>query len=245
MKKITTYVCCMLLVMSFTIIATSNVALAVENQVRQFINLCEKGTVDDFERIIGKVGVNAPLNDDHFTPLMCATIAKMFGIVRRLCDMGADVNARSVDGRTALTFAAACRHIQIVRYLLDHGANINIRTNDNRPIQCVMYHEKRKPNWDSNTDVQIIKLLIDRGAKFTDASDHGDNMLHLMMNFPIEYGYIDAIYNMDPENFKAALKMKNSDGLTPLDIMRKKSMDEYARKYLNGLGGHVMLNPYN
>lgn len=245
MRKIMTFVCCVLVVTSFTIIATSNVAMAVENQVKQFVNLCEKGTVDDFERIIGKVGINAPLNDDHFTPLMCATIAKMFGIVRRLCDMGADVNARSTDGRTALAFAAACRHIEITKYLLDHGADINIRTDDNRPVQCVMYHKKQVGNWDSNKDVQIIKLLIDHGAKFTDASDHGDNMLHLMMNFPIKYEYIDAIYNMDQENFKAALKMKNSDGLIPLDIMREKSMDEYARKYLNGLGGHVMLNPYN
>lgn len=245
MKKITTFVCFMLLVTSIIIMVTDNVAMAVEDQVKQFINLCEKGTVDDFERIIGKVGINAPLNEHHNTPLMCATIVNMFGIVRRLCDMGADVNAQSIDGRTALAFAASCRHVKIVRYLLDHGADINIRTNDNRPIQCVMYNGKRKTDWNPNKDIQIIKLLVERGAKFTDASDKGNNMLHFMMSFPITCEYVSELFNINPENFKDALKMKNSKGLSPLDVMREKDVDDYVRKYLNGYGGHVMLNPYD
>jgi len=49
--------------------------------------------------------------------------------VRSLLDKGANVNAKTSEGGTALIVAAVMRHADVMRVLLDRGADVNARSN--------------------------------------------------------------------------------------------------------------------
>ena len=70
--------------------------------------------------------VNTRLNDGR-TPLMCAAVLNHMGrtIVQHLCDLGADVNAQSLTGATALSQAVLCAHISIAIELCSRGARVS------------------------------------------------------------------------------------------------------------------------
>jgi len=60
------------------------------------------------------------------TPLMHACARKQLEVAKLLLERGADVNARDMDGKTALHFTAAeGRSADTVRLLLEHGADVN------------------------------------------------------------------------------------------------------------------------
>jgi ankyrin repeat protein len=78
-------------------------------------------------------------------------------VVRLLVSRGADVNARSKRGETALADAAGRGDVEGVKLLLEKGADVNVA--DYRGytplIQAVQY-DRDSP--------EIVKLLLDRGA---------------------------------------------------------------------------------
>jgi ankyrin repeat protein len=47
-----------------------------------------------------------------------------------LLDSGADVNARSEDGRTALMLASSDAHLGAVKLLVEQGADVNAKSKD-------------------------------------------------------------------------------------------------------------------
>lgn len=51
-------------------------------------------------------------------------------IVNTLILKGADVNAKSDQGHSAMTYASRYGHLSIVQYLLNHGAEVNISNNN-------------------------------------------------------------------------------------------------------------------
>jgi len=62
---------------------------------------------------------------DGITPLMCAAMSRgteSAAIVQALLDKGADVNARSQNGRTALSIALALNNEEVEIILREHGA---------------------------------------------------------------------------------------------------------------------------
>ncbi|KAI9685167.1 MAG: hypothetical protein M1822_004754 [Bathelium mastoideum] len=128
------------------------------------------------------------------TALFEASAAGHIAIVQTLLNHGAAVNQRTWWGATALSEASGAGHIQIVRMLLDHGANAKERYRWNaHPLYeaAVAGYDQivrmllenganvKLPN-DVNcynhllhhaymgVDMQVVKLLIDKGANFTD-----------------------------------------------------------------------------
>jgi ankyrin repeat protein len=51
-------------------------------------------------------------------------------VARLLLEKGADVNAKTHDGHTALQLAAAKGHETVARLLLEKGADVNAETHD-------------------------------------------------------------------------------------------------------------------
>jgi len=66
--------------------------------------------------------MNAATTNDGFTALMWASHRGQLGIVRELCERGANVNAASNDGTTALMMASLKGHLEIVRELRERGS---------------------------------------------------------------------------------------------------------------------------
>ena len=87
-------------------------------------------------------------------------------MLRRLIQLGCDVNHCSQNGWSALIMASAQGHLDVVRLLLDHNALTEQQsTNGNRALSCAAY-------WGH---IDICRLLVKRDAKLSPA-DQPENM---------------------------------------------------------------------
>ena len=94
-----------------------------------------------------------------WTPLFWASDGYYFkdgSALRLLLEHGADVNARTKDGRIPLHHASKSGAREVVRLLLEHGADVKAKDNDGKTaLQCVA---------DRGHD-EIVTLLREHGAK--------------------------------------------------------------------------------
>ena len=72
-------------------------------------------------------------------------------------DKGADVNAKTRYGATALTFAADKGHIEIVKLLIARGADVN--------AQDTFYQMRAIDMAMTNNHAAVVTLLLERGSK--------------------------------------------------------------------------------
>ena len=78
---------------------------------------------------------------------MLAAMSGCGDIVRALVAAGADVNARSLDGSSALLAAALWRHNDVAEFLLAHGADPAAKADNGwtaRAVTEVRRHESEK-----------------------------------------------------------------------------------------------------
>ena len=72
-------------------------------------------------------------------------------------DKGADVNAKTRYGATALTFAADRGQIEVVKLLISRGADVN--------VQDTFYQMRAVDMAMMNNHVNVVTLLLERGSK--------------------------------------------------------------------------------
>lgn len=77
--------------------------------------------------------------------------------VKALLDAGADVNAKSPYGSTALFFACDRGHVEVIKLLIDKGADVNVEDTFYHATALYWAVTKNRP--------EIVKLLLDHGAK--------------------------------------------------------------------------------
>src|ERR1044071_1884212 len=75
--------------------------------------------------------------------------------VRKLLGKGADVNAKDLNGRTALMEAALWRRTETVKVLLDKGADVNAK--DNKEETALLATARVGL-------AEIVKMLLAKGA---------------------------------------------------------------------------------
>jgi len=68
------------------------------------------------------------------TPIIQAACCGNLAIVRLLADRGADINARTDEGRNALIWAIIEGHVETAAFLLDRGVDIHARDNLDRDV---------------------------------------------------------------------------------------------------------------
>src|SRR6516164_10346526 len=73
--------------------------------------------------------------------------------VKMLLEKGADVNAKTSYGVTALSFAADRGSLEVVKILLEHGADVNATD--------TFYHETILARAASQGHAEIVKLLLE------------------------------------------------------------------------------------
>lgn len=101
-----------------------------------------------------------PAADDLNQQLFSAAAKGNAEAIKALLDKGADVNAKSPYGVTALWLAARRGHTAAVKLLLERGADVNAKENVNgsTPLGWA--------TWKGY--IEVVKLLLDKGAEGRD-----------------------------------------------------------------------------
>jgi len=78
------------------------------------------------------LGINSGLleqsNQHKTTPLMRASQENHLSVVKFLCELGAGVNGKNLQGMTALMLASQRGNAEVCRYLIQHGADVDAMT---------------------------------------------------------------------------------------------------------------------
>jgi ankyrin repeat protein len=116
---------------------------------------------------VGTAAVLESAADDRVTPLMEAALSGTGADLQRLLDKGADVNARSKAGLTALM--CAVHDPKMAALLIDRGADVKARTNSGvSPLILAAAYDGA---------TETVKLLLDRGADVNSAANDGRTAL--------------------------------------------------------------------
>jgi uncharacterized protein len=193
------------------------------------IHACQYGLVDAFdEAVAAGADCRAP------RALLAAAIDGHPEIVRKLLALGADINAVSGLGVSALAIAAANGHLEVIRLLLDAGADPEIYSEFNGAAlhqaieasraDAAMLLIERGANihtpalWDSTAlhmavnrgETEVALALIDRGADIAARDDTGATALnHAAVN-----GRLDVVNALLAKG--ANVDARTGQGLTPL-----------------------------
>jgi hypothetical protein len=95
----------------------------------------------------------ADLNEDLIEAARKSDLEK----VKALLGKGADVNAKTRYGATALSFACDRGNLEVVKVLIEHGADVNVKDT---------FYQATPLVWAiSRNHAEIVTLLLDKGAK--------------------------------------------------------------------------------
>ena len=197
--------------------------------------------------------VNAA-SEESKTPLMIA--ARLEGntdAVSLLLEKGAEVNAKDIQGGSALMQAANAGDLETLKVLIARGANVNAKATNggtalmaaarNKCVSCLELLLARGADVTAATkrgitalafaapygNTEIVKMLLEKGAEINSKDDGGYTPLMLA-------AYSDflnaAVVKMMLEK-GATIDTRGNDGETALTLARKKGNTEVVQLLLN------------
>jgi ankyrin repeat protein len=93
-----------------------------------------------------------------------------------LINAGADVDAKGVDGRTPLHYAASYGNIHCLEVLLANGADVNARNNEQcKPLHIIV----NSPKGSKAEKKRCVEMLINAGAEVDAKEQNGCTTLHV------------------------------------------------------------------
>jgi len=121
--------------------------------------------------------------------------------IKRLIDLGADINAETIEGATPVVFAVTNNRIFSVTTLLNYKPDLDITTKDQETPLLIAV---------KNRYFEVSELLIRAGADINKSDFHGATPLHhAALN-----GYLDIVDLLI--YYEAALDSRSVEGTTPL-----------------------------
>lgn len=230
-----------------------------------FVAAIEKGLLDLVKSLLAKgVSPNIYSLDDH-TPLSIATKCNNLEIVNLLLEKGATANVKCGSGiwKTPLYIAIEKGCLEIAKVLLVNNADTNFQESSHgwTALQFAAMHNKLdevKLLLEHNTDpnfigwsgkaplhsavaekhVEIVQILLQNGAD-PNIESHGDYLRPL--HYAAEADHLE-ILNLLLEN-GADPNLKDSRGLTPLDIAKKFNHLEIEQLLIKKIDSCTLLPP--
>jgi uncharacterized protein len=127
----------------------------IDKQIHKEIRAAIKeGDVEKVAALLGSDKARLNMMTPFGTWLHVAASFGRLGVVKRLLEMGADVNAYGgTAGGGPLNVAASDGHLEVVHYLISHGANLDVSEPERNPLFSAIYGDQP----------EIAKALIDAG----------------------------------------------------------------------------------
>ncbi len=128
-----------------------------------------------------------------------------------LISEGVSIDARDVEGCTALFASAERDRLQNARLLLDYGADVNARDNgENTPLMHAALP------WPDDTEaVETLSLHLSHGADVNAVNQQGETaLIHLLKDEQHEAGYTEIVRLLLAYN--AETEIVDADGYTAL-----------------------------
>lgn len=104
------------------------------------------------------------INNYGSTPLHYACISQRETVIRRLIEVGADVDARDKSGRTPLMIACRNCKKEIVDILLDNDANVHLEDDKGNTAVLIACHRQLENERQFVENEQIVERLLKKGA---------------------------------------------------------------------------------
>ena len=174
---------------------------------------CKYGLADIVRTLVKhKANVNAR-TDSGDTPLTLATRNKYDNVVHALLsDSQCLVDAKGLDGYTALQYSCKYGHVDIVRTLVNHKANVNAKT-DSGDTPLTLAAGRGRDN-------VVHALLSDCRCQVDAKGQYGYTALHCSCIF---YGHVDIVRTLVKN--KANVNARTDSGDTPLTLAVKNNLD--------------------
>ena len=100
--------------------------------------------------------------------LIMASVNGRLEKIKKLVQIGADVNARNMKKSTALILASKYGHFEIVKYLVEYGADVNAI---NRDYETALMFASE------NGHLEMVQYLVEHGADVNAESEDGNKAL--------------------------------------------------------------------
>jgi ankyrin repeat protein len=138
------------------------------------------------------------------TPLMEAATSGQKTVIPLLLDAGANINARTKYGETALSLAAQGGHLEVVRLLLSKGADANSRSEALRSVAMSGYLEIARVLLKAGADVNYGDSQIRTTPLMWASKGNNVEMIRVLMEAGAD---VNAV-----SEFGTALKMSAGEG---------------------------------
>ncbi len=198
----------------FLIIVVSGLVLSACDTYKPNITMVEAVKVGNEKAVkyYIKRGEMVNQKDETRTPLIILATQKGFvSIIKRLINVGVDVNAKSRRGSTALMFAPTS---EIAKILIKAGADVNIKNN---------YGNTALMAASQNGYSDVVKILIEEGADVNAESRQGGNVL-MTATLKGNTDIVDMLIKA-----KANVNYTDKYGKTALKIAKDKSYTEITK----------------
>ncbi|XP_033736705.1 serine/threonine-protein phosphatase 6 regulatory ankyrin repeat subunit A-like isoform X2 [Pecten maximus] len=188
------------------------------------LGLCQRGewmVLDQHLRTLQKGHADLSQQDEETgqTPLMVVVRENKLVVAERLLDLGAQINERAKDDRTALHFAAAFAKDDVVRLLINRKAEVNLPGGPKSQLPLHMACAR------ASGAVMVVQLLLKASSK--DGRLYADKNGAIPLFLAAEAGNVAVCKELLYQHADQQLKMQRKDnGDTVLHIScRRRDLD--------------------
>ncbi|MBX3368129.1 MAG: ankyrin repeat domain-containing protein [Phycisphaeraceae bacterium] len=137
------------------------------------------------------------------TPLMAASMNANAPAVRKLLELGASLETRSSDGRTAIIYAAGWGNAETINALLDKGARVDARGDDGWTATMLAA---------ARGDLDRLRALLNAGANVDARNKWGQTALFIAA----QAGSMDRVKALLDAGARATIDWADNSGATPV-----------------------------